>query len=63
MRSDFCEAAGLKVGEGFRMQGAPGMMGRTSLTRNVVGVVTTGDATDNEMLLPLQAAQSNGRSK
>jgi putative ABC transport system permease protein len=48
---------GLKVGDSFHMQGAPGDAGSSSANVNVVGVVTTGDETDNEMLLPLGVAQ------
>ncbi len=53
----FAKQLGLKVGDGFRMQIAPGNVGSTSSTANVVGIVTTSDATDDVVLLPLQAAQ------
>src|SRR5947209_17404437 len=41
---------GLKVGDGIRMQGAPNSAGPVSAVGDVVGIVTTGDETDNEML-------------
>jgi putative ABC transport system permease protein len=47
----------LKVGDSLRMQGAPNSAGPVSAVGHVVGVVRTGDETDNEMLLPLPVAQ------
>jgi putative ABC transport system permease protein len=55
--ANFARQLGLKVGDSFRLQGAPGDVGSSSSSANVVGVVTTGDETDNEILLPLQVAQ------
>jgi putative ABC transport system permease protein len=55
--ANLAKQLGLKVGDSFRMQGAPGDAGSSSSPANVVGVVTTGDETDNEILLPLQVAQ------
>jgi putative ABC transport system permease protein len=55
---NFAKRFGLKVGDSFRMQGAPGKDGASSLTGNVVGIVATGNETDNEILLPLQNAQA-----
>jgi putative ABC transport system permease protein len=49
---------GLKVGDSFRMQGAPGDVESSSSTAHVVGIVAAGDETDNEILLPLQDAQA-----
>src|SRR5437588_148762 len=54
---------GLKVGDGIRMQGAPNSAGPVSAVGDVVGIVTTGDETDNEMLLPLQVAQGFAGAK
>jgi putative ABC transport system permease protein len=56
--TSFAKQLGLKVGDSFRMQGAPGDVGSSSSTARVVGVVTAGDETDNEILLPLQDAQA-----
>ena len=56
--ANFAKRLGLKVGDSFRMQGAPGNAGASSSTVNVVGVVTTGDETDNEILMPLRDAQA-----
>jgi putative ABC transport system permease protein len=55
--ANLAKQLGLKVGDSFRLQGAPGDVGPSSSSANVVGVVTTGDETDNEILLPLQVAQ------
>jgi putative ABC transport system permease protein len=55
--ANFARQLGLKVGDSFRLQGAPGDVGSSSSSANVVGVVTAGDETDNEILLPLQVAQ------
>jgi putative ABC transport system permease protein len=54
---NFAKRLGLKVGDSFRMQGAPGNAGSSSSIANVVGVVATGDETDNEILMPLRDAQ------
>jgi putative ABC transport system permease protein len=55
--ANFAKRLGLKVGDSFRMQGAPGKAGSPSLIAKVVGVVTTGDETDEEILMPLRDAQ------
>jgi putative ABC transport system permease protein len=48
----------LKIGDSFRLQGTAGNSGQPiSLVANLVGIVTTGDETDNEILLSLQDAQ------
>ncbi|MBB5328228.1 ABC transporter permease [Tunturiibacter gelidoferens] len=48
----------LKIGDSFRLQGMAGNAGQPiSLTANIVGIVTTGDGTDSEILLSLQDAQ------
>jgi putative ABC transport system permease protein len=47
----------LKIGDSFRMQGAPNNAGPVTSTAAVVGIVTTGDETDNTVLLPLHDAQ------
>ncbi len=44
----------LKTGDSFRLQ----RTGSTPSIANVVGTVTTGDETDNEILMPLQDAQA-----
>jgi len=56
--ANFAKRLGLKVGDSFRMQGAPGNAGSSSSAARVVGVVATGDETDNEILLPLKDAQA-----
>jgi putative ABC transport system permease protein len=56
--ANFARRLGLKVGDGFRLQGAPGSAGAASLDAKVVGIVATGDETDNEILLPLRDAQA-----
>ncbi len=56
--ANFAKRLGLKVGDRFRMQGAPGSSGSPSLAAKVAGVVATGDETDNAILLPLQDAQA-----
>jgi putative ABC transport system permease protein len=56
--ANFAKRLGLKVGDSFRMQGAPRKDGAFSLAGKVVGVVATGNATDDEILLPLQKAQA-----
>jgi putative ABC transport system permease protein len=55
--ANFAKRLGLKVGDSFRMQGAPGKAGSPSSIANVVGVVATGDETDDEILMPLRDAQ------
>jgi putative ABC transport system permease protein len=55
--ANFAKKLGLRVGEGFRLQGAPKTAGPISSIANVVGIVTTGDETDNEILVPLRDAQ------
>jgi putative ABC transport system permease protein len=44
----------LKTGDSFRLQ----RTGSTSSIANIVGTVTAGDETDNEILMPLQDAQA-----
>jgi putative ABC transport system permease protein len=44
----------LKTGDSFHLQ----RIGSTPSAANVVGTVTTGDETDNEILMPLQDAQA-----
>jgi putative ABC transport system permease protein len=56
--ANFARRLGLKVGDGFRMQGAPGSAGSASLAAKVVGIAATGDETDNQILLPLRDAQA-----
>jgi putative ABC transport system permease protein len=48
---------GLNVGDGFRLQGAHDA-GTSLQDVSVVGIVATGDETDNEILLPLATAQT-----
>jgi putative ABC transport system permease protein len=55
---NFAKRLGLKVGDSFLLRGAPGDVGSSSSSANVVGIVTTGDETDNEILLPLKSAQA-----
>jgi putative ABC transport system permease protein len=55
--ANFAKKLGLRVGEGFRLQGAPKTAGPISSTATVVGIVTTGDETDNEILMLLRDAQ------
>jgi putative ABC transport system permease protein len=55
---NFAKRLGLKVGDSFLLHGAPGDVGSSSSSANVVGIVTTGDETDNEILLPLKSAQA-----
>src|SRR5437868_3432945 len=55
--ANFAQRLGLRVGDELRMQGAPGKAGPPSSTANVVGVVTTSDETDDEILMPLRDAQ------
>jgi putative ABC transport system permease protein len=54
---NFAKRLGLKVGDSFRMQGGPGNARSSPLIANVVGVVATGDETDNGILMPLRDAQ------
>jgi putative ABC transport system permease protein len=56
--ANFAKQLGLKIGDSFRTQSAPGDAGASWSTANVVGIVTTGDETDNEILLPLHDAQT-----
>src|SRR5258708_22284884 len=49
--ANFAKRLGLKGGDRFRMQGAPGKAGSPSLIAKVVGVVTTGDETDEASLM------------
>ena len=53
--ANLAKKMGLKVGDQFKMQGPS--TGATLSTADVVGIVTTGGETDNEILLPLAAAQ------
>jgi putative ABC transport system permease protein len=54
--ANFAKRLGLKVGDSFRIQSA--LAGAPPLSiANVVGVVTTGDETDNEILMQLRDAQ------
>jgi putative ABC transport system permease protein len=55
--ANFAKHLELKIGDSFRMKGAPKDAGPISSTATVVGIVTTGDETDNEILLPLHDAQ------
>jgi len=54
--ANFARRLGLKTGDHFYVQGGQGDTAISS-TANVVGIVTTGDETDNEVLLPLRDAQ------
>ena len=54
----FAKQMELEIGDSFRLQGIAGTPGQPiSLIANIVGIVTTGDETDNEILLSLQDAQ------
>jgi putative ABC transport system permease protein len=46
----------LRIGDEIQASGHPGDASR-AMTLQVIGVVSTGDATDNQLLLPLNAAQ------
>jgi putative ABC transport system permease protein len=48
---------GVKAGDGLHLQGAPGDAASSLADAAVVGVVTAGDETDNEILLSLGDAQ------
>jgi putative ABC transport system permease protein len=49
---------GLSIGGNFQIKRTPNESTQAPLNATVVGIVTTGDETDNEILLPLQDAQS-----
>jgi putative ABC transport system permease protein len=49
---------GVKLGDSLHLQAAPSATGSSSSTSTIVGIVTTGDEADNQILLPLQDAQS-----
>jgi putative ABC transport system permease protein len=49
---------GLKLGDSLHLEAAPSHLGSSSATATIAGIVTTGDETDNQILLPLQDAQS-----
>lgn len=53
--SNIARRMGLRVGDRFQMQEPS--TGAALSTADVVGIVTTGDATDDEMLIPLADAQ------
>jgi putative ABC transport system permease protein len=55
--ANFAKRMGLKVGDRFRMQGAPKNTEPVSSTASVVGIVTSSDETDDEILMPLRDAQ------
>jgi putative ABC transport system permease protein len=61
--ANFAKRMGLKVGDSFRVQAAPRIGADTSSAAKVVGIVTTGDETDNEMLMPLRDAQAIAGAK
>jgi putative ABC transport system permease protein len=61
--ANFAKQMGLNVGDSFLMQGAPGNSGASSSIAKVVGVVATGDETDNEILMPLRDAQAFAGAK
>jgi putative ABC transport system permease protein len=48
---------GLKIGDSFHLQGAPNHAGPNSSDARVVGIVTAGDETDGEILMPIRDAQ------
>jgi putative ABC transport system permease protein len=57
--TNFAKQLDLKIGDHFRLDGAPGAAGQpVTSTATVAGIVTTGDGTDNEILLPLTDAQA-----
>jgi putative ABC transport system permease protein len=47
-----------KLGDNLHLQAAPSATGSSSSISTIVGIVTTSDETDNQILLPLQDAQS-----
>jgi putative ABC transport system permease protein len=49
---------GVKLGDSLHLEAAPSHLGSSSATATIAGIVTTGDETDNQILLPLQDAQS-----
>ena len=49
---------GVKLGDSLHLEAAPSHLGFSSATATIAGIVTTGDETDNQILLPLQDAQS-----
>ena len=49
---------GLKLGDSLHLEAAPSHLGSSSATATIAGIVTTGDETDNQILLPLEDAQS-----
>jgi putative ABC transport system permease protein len=55
---NFAKRLGLKVGDSFQVQAAPAVDGASSSVAKVVGIVATGDETDNELLMPLRDAQA-----
>jgi putative ABC transport system permease protein len=48
----------VKLGDSLHLEAAPSQSGSSSTTATIAGIVTTGDETDNQILLPLQDAQS-----
>jgi putative ABC transport system permease protein len=57
--TNFAKQLGLKIGDSFRMQSAPGDLGTAAASSSptVVGIVTTSDEVDSQILLLLQDAQ------
>jgi putative ABC transport system permease protein len=49
---------GVKLGDSLHLEAAPSHLGSSSATATIAGIVTTGDETDNQILLPLEDAQS-----
>ena len=49
---------GVKLGDSLHLEAAPSHLGSSSATATIAGIVTTGDETDNKILLPLEDAQS-----
>ncbi len=56
--ANFAKRQGLTVGDNFQIQRAPDEAAQAPSTATVAGIVTSGDETDNEILQPLQDAQS-----
>jgi putative ABC transport system permease protein len=48
----------VKLGDSLHLEAAPSQGGSSSTTATIAGIVTTGDETDNQILLPLQDAQT-----
>ena len=48
----------VKLGDSLHLEAAPSLGGPSSTTATIAGIVTTGDETDNQILLPLQDAQT-----